>query len=282
MEMTKREYAEVIAKAIGENTEVVIKSNANGVEITGIKVKIEGVNVAPTFYVDGYYEANVQVEEAARKLKELADKHIESIKANGKMEMEWVLDYENVKDKLTARLYNEATDAEVFRSAKKYGFDDLIIVPYINVNVKGIDGAIKVTDKLLEQWGVTKTKVINQALKNSANEARIEDLDEMIARMEGRDIEEVKVAMGVMGTPRMVIINNDSLMFGAVAVIAKLDFLKEKYGSFYVIPSSVHEVIVVPSDIIPESEINNMISAVNGEMISPEERLGSKAYFITA
>lgn len=73
------------------------------------------------------------------------------------------------------------------------------------------------------------------------------------------------------------VILNKEKRFGAIAIIFAHDRLMEIYPTGYVVlPSSIHEVIVMPYD---ENEaLSNMVNEISAEEISPEDVLGYKAY----
>ena len=282
---TMREYANEIAKEIEkrfENAEVRVVDvpKANGIMYTGISVRFAGTNIAPTVYVNSFYEQHVPVDVAVRELGNVLTQEQEKI---GQMNtnMDWFTDFENVKDKLTARLYNKTTKAEVKRSAKAYGFDDLVIVPYVELEMADrTQGAIKITQKHIDLWGVTARKVIDIALKNTEKTAKITDLLETIAEMQGIKVEDIPFEVA---GPRMLIITNDKTINGASAILGKIDYFKEKFGEFYIIPSSIHEVLVVPViPGMPKEALEEIIGQVNREVVVPEEFLSNQAYHFVA
>lgn len=75
----------------------------------------------------------------------------------------------------------------------------------------------------------------------------------------------------VGGAPEgsMYCVTNKYNMYGS-GVFADTDFLKEcheKFGDFYILPSSVHEVLFVPvSDCINAAELKDMVKEVNATM----------------
>ena len=143
MEMTKREYAEVIVSIIGGEIQEVEK--ANGVKMLGIIRREEGSNISPTAYVDEFYRDGVDPVFAAQRIDSLLIAN-----SRNNFDVTMFTDFEKVKPNLRARLYNSKTNAEVFMSAEKYGFDDLIIIPYILVK-SDFDGqaASKVNKSML-------------------------------------------------------------------------------------------------------------------------------------
>lgn len=57
--------------------------------------------------------------------------------------------------------------------------------------------------------------------------------------------------------------------------------LADKFGkSFYIIPSSVHEVLILPTEDTEEcAEIKSMIREINDTQVSPEEILSYSLYY---
>lgn len=272
--MTKREYAQEIAEQI--NGKVVEVEKANGIVQTGVTRQEEGSNISANVYIDKMYEDEMSIDEAA----EAVDKILkENRMAN--IEITQFTDYEQVRPMLRARLYNNKTKAEVYKSAKGYGFDDLIIVPYINVKSTGFAGiaGAKVTKTLLEQWGVTERTVIDIALNNSAKETKIMSMRDTMREMMS-DMTDEMFDMMFSVDEGMTVLSNTSKVCGAISAITARKELQKRFPNGYVIlPSSIHEVIAIPlNENVTENELNNMVNEVNDTQVPPEEVLGTKAY----
>lgn len=270
--MTKMEYAQEIVNIIGGEAKEVVK--ANGVVKIGISRTVEGINVAPTVYLDDIYDEDMPVELAAQKV----DKALIENTPKGNMDMSFIYNYENVKPMLRARLYNKATPAEVFKSAKVYGFEDLIVVPYIVLNsFQGGQGGIKVTKALVKTWGIKSSEVIKDAINNSKSEIRIESMFDVLKALQPNTPEELLR----MTTPdTMYVISNPDRCFGAIsAALAKIKLKKVFPKGYVILPSSVHEVIVVAADSGEAQMFTSMVQEVNASEVLPEEVLSNRAYF---
>ncbi len=252
--MTKREYAEAIAKEIN-GAEVKEIEKANGVVRIGITVSPEN-GIAPVVYIDNAYEDGKEIEEVVDMVNAM-------ISANGNVniDMNMLTEFENVKDKIRARLYSNETKAEVFKSAKEYGFEDLILVPYIEnvIETEEKNGSVKIDNGLLKAWGVDAETVMETAMANVEY-----------------------VIGGFLGV--MTVVSNDRIgsgAFGASSVIKARRELEEMFPNGYVvIPSSVHEVIVQP---YPETEgdynyMLDIVREINDTQLAPEERLSYNVY----
>lgn len=254
--MTKMEYAKTIAELI--NGEVKTVEKENGIIYTGVTKKVT-TNVSPIIYIDNLYENGVDVLDASKKVKEKIEQ------SNVSFDIDFINDYEKAKPRLQARLYNNKTNVEVSKSAERYGFDDLIIVPILVVS-EDDDGTatIKVTRDLLAKWDKSATEVISDAIENLDYE--IMDMFELLG------------INCLFGESTMLVVTNKKRRCGAASVLKAKDELNRMFPEGYIVlPSSVHEVIVVKNDDNIEA-YTEMVKMINSDVVAPEEVLSDKAY----
>lgn len=269
--MNKREYAEAIAREIN-GAEVREVEKANGVVFTGISITVG--NVSPTAYIDYFYDNNVPVSDATEKIKSAFNDSQKQI------DVSWICDYEKVKPRLQARLYNQKTKAEVFRPATEYGFDDIIIIPYISIEMEDGNGAAQVRESHLKQWGVTATEVIDTAIKNLQYEQKIISMTEFLLSMLFKG--DAPETPDCFEDP-IVIVTNKTLCYGASSILTVTKELQKRFPDGYVvIPSSVNECIVIGECEDMELQLENvtqMVREVNASEVKPEEVLSDHAYY---
>jgi len=80
----------------------------------------------------------------------------------------------------------------------------------------------------------------------------------------------------------MDVITNKDMMFGASALLFP-DIFKEYceqkgIQKIYILPSSIHELIVVPQDLAGSSVMTNMVQDVNSNEVLPEDVLSNHVY----
>ena len=255
--MTKLEFAQAVADRV--NGEVREVTKTNGVVKTGIVLK-DGTDCgdytfAATLYVDDFYDKGEAIDDAVKYIEDF--KRTESESPFGDFNLNNIRDYSAIKDKLRLRLYNEKTPAELFKSAEKYGFPDLILVPYIQITD---EASTKVTGFLLDDWGVAEEQMFNDAYK--ATKA---------------------VGGNISSFLGMNVISNATKTYGAIMAITETDMLDSKFPKgYYLIPSSVHEMLVMPADIgISIDDMNEMVRSVNEAEVKPEEVLSDHVYDFT-
>lgn len=94
-------------------------------------------------------------------------------------------------------------------------------------------------------------------------------------------VEPLEVAIGMVGgdTGIYVVTTRDHLR-GAAAILGK-DRIRDILGKgkYYMLPSSVHEVLLMPySEDKNINELAMMVRDINATMVAPEERLSDSAY----
>lgn len=260
--MTKIEYAHAVAEAMGGEVKEIKK--VNDVLRTGIIVG-DG-NIRPTVYIDDMFDRGMSVEEAAKEIVEVVSRN-----PVPKLSVDDFTDYYQIKEKLRLRLYNKQTDAPISRSAEEYGFDDLIIVPYIQISD---EMSTRVTQGLLDSWGVPDAIVFADAMESTekSDDIKICTMEELLF---GILPDEAFSAM-----PKQLVVTSRTKLNAAIGVIIKQDELKEKFpNGYYVLPSSVHECIIMPkSDGIDKTALDDMVTAVNKSEVMPDEILSWHAY----
>lgn len=109
---------------------------------------------------------------------------------------------------------------------------------------------------------------------SSPDEYNIKTMSEVLRELMGE-------AAAFPGGDIMLVISSNNKAFGAYGVIALKDQLKERFPEGYIVlPSSLHEVIVIPKGTGELIALAQMVQEVNHTEVNPEEILGHKAYEI--
>lgn len=261
--MNKTEYAMEIAKRVnGEIREV---EKLNGIKLTGITIKGD-TNVTPTIYIDKFYEDEMNLDEAT----ELVLKIYENKKVEN-MDLSCITDFEKAKEHLRIRMLNGCNNHfEIKRQAPK-PFDDLIIVPYLENIIE--NGSTKVTGQMIETWEKYEDDVFKVAITNTSYDKTFRSMSEVLSEMiPGIDVLE--------NGDNMYVCSNTRNCFGASSILFENYHMHKAFPEgCYIIPSSVHEVIVVPLAINQE-ELDAMINEVNESEVAREDFLSDHAYKI--
>ena len=81
--------------------------------------------------------------------------------------------------------------------------------------------------------------------------------------------------------PRQYVMTNKRRKYGASILLFEdeLASVAEKmHGDFYILPSSVHEVLAVPEDLMKDQELKEMVKNINDSEVAEEEILSYTIY----
>ena len=193
-----------------------------------------------------------------------------------------------VKDRLILSLYNTELHKDYLEDKVYETIDDLALTPRIFVNVSPEDTASALIDyHLLKNWGVTKEDVIQQAKISAPKLLPLCIVDTRslffgIADKKIIDINNQKISDMIYYPSMYAITTNLETTGASIFYEGVLDELSNVFGGFFfIIPSSLCEVLVMPGDksMSPE-EISEMIKSVNScnDIVKQKDILANHGY----
>lgn len=155
-------------------------------------------------------------------------------------------------------------------------FMDLAIGYYIRVPGGETTDILWISEKSLAASGITKDTLRKQALVNLTHDGyKIHDMGSILAPYLDLPPDDKSCALP------MFVLTNQGAFLGAAGILLNglLSQFSELIGSFYVLPSSLHEAILVPAEGQDASELNAIIRSVNTAQVQPLEQLSNNAYY---
>lgn len=282
MNITIEEYAKEIVDIInrdhGDEVEAVYTTitKANDEKFHGMMIRSredldKSKSISPTLYVNEPYENEMETEEAARAL---YDVYLENISPNIDVDIEQIMNFDNVKDKIHARLLNTEKNKEYLKDMASVPFLDMSCIFAITVgNIGDGIGTVAVRKDLLEKWNKTPEDLMEYTMNDKFN---VIPMGTILKDMLG------DVPIENDGAPQMFVITNDERVYGASALMSN-NTLKELAGlmqsDLYLLPSSVHEIIAIPSKgIMDVEQLKAMVREVNDTELSANELLSYNVY----
>lgn len=190
--------------------------------------------------------------------------------------------YDSIKDLLEVNAISEKYNRDVLAGTKYRVLGDIAIVYFINADNRDLGEVMKAIPVLN---AISIKQIENDALLNSMtrNPAVIKSMDSEIESIIGTQIPKDEA------TSMMYIASVPSKKFGA-CVLAYPGFFEQAAatvdGSYYVIPSSVHELILVKdSGNLSDDDINKFksdIKLVNKTILARDEILSDNLYHYDA
>lgn len=270
----------------------------NGVILTGITISQKEVNISPTIYLDAFYEDYQNGRSMEDMQKEIVEIY-EKSKLQKSVDMNFFTEWEHAKERIVFKLVNYNKNKKLLSHTPHRRVLDLAVVYYYLVDKKEFANAtILIDNKHIETWQVAEAELYELAKKNTpvllkANlwsmlnilqEFGLEDWpEEDIYEMEESQILKVHGKKDISG---MYVLSNETRMFGAVVmlypgVLKRCAEILE--CDYFILPSSVHEVILVPDEgIAEEKKLRTMVKDVNETQLEVQEVLSDAVYYFSA
>lgn len=88
-----------------------------------------------------------------------------------------------------------------------------------------------------------------------------------------------------MNSENSYVMLNDNRIFGSSGMLATeilMEFANRLEADFYILPCSVHELILMPVSInVPPDYLREVVQEVNEASVLPEERLSDSVYYFS-
>ncbi len=270
----------------------------NGHVRTGLVIAKEGNELAPTIYIDGMYQLYQDGVSEAQLIQKVIDAYEEAYINDTTPIQNALSSFVNAKDRLFIKLINEEKNREMLQDIPHRMVQDLAIVYALHLKDEfDFSGTVTVTNTLLQMWGIDEETLYTQAMLNTprVSPAILCPLLEMMESLlptaqflnvPPMDISEydfdgftIKIDNG--NDMQLYIVTNKAKLFGAASLLLPqvMEKIGEFLGSFYVLPSSIHEVLVIPaSSAMETSELIGMVRQINETELLPEEVLSDNIY----
>ncbi len=251
----------------------------NGVKLCGLTVTQEDCNISPTIYLDEYYEV---YKSGKATLDEVINDVVSAYrhsKAAHNIDMKYFFDYSAVRKRIVYKLINTEKNKELLSDVPHIDFHDLSIVFQFLFDEDCIGNAtILIHNAHLKIWGITLEELYSDAKRNTPvlNKYEIKSMGDVISEI-------MPLQDTVRSEMPLYVLSNKSRIQGAACMLYP-DLLKKFSAvidsSMYIIPSSIHEVLLLPADKNDEAEsIKQMVKEVNDTQVEAEEVLSYSVYF---
>lgn len=257
--------------------QTIIKNN--GLKLDGLTILAAGVNISPTIYLNCYYDKFLQygLDAVVKEILEVYEQN----KPNASIDITFFTDAEKVRSKIKMKLVNYERNKELLEKIPHIKFLDLAIIFYVEVenNSNGL-ATILIYHHHMGYWNFTVEEMFKLANENMSEDFKIVPMMDIINDIMSEECTEVFLSEAKV---EMSIITNHSQLHGAIGML-QTNMLKEYMRRHHaerliIIPSSVHEVLLIPCD--PETDVasfNEMVQEVNATQLLPEEVLSDNAY----
>lgn len=249
----------------------------NNVLLHGISIIKEGDTAAPVIFVEERfkdYKNGESIENICEKIMEEIRAADERIRIPG-------TDIESILSRNAGNLIMQLADAkrnrELLAGVPHRKYMNLSVI--YRIDVPELKGSILITDEIAKKLGLTETEIFlrAQAYTEKAYPVRIESIgtaleDMLPEEIDGRQLDEQTT---------MIVISYGKSFYGAAALMNKAA-LKQAAGmiggDFYILPSSVHEILAVPANAADRDSLLKMVRMVNRTEVAETDVLTDSIY----
>ena len=259
----------------------------------GMTVRTEGQRTSPTLNLNMFYQ---KMQDVHMDMKDIMEKMADVVQIIPiDIDMDVLTNYEKAKENLFIRVSDADRNQEILSNVPHTRVENLAITYHIFAN-SGADGIAStiVTHEMMRLFGVSKDQLHQDALENSPKlfPVKVDSMDKMMENMmrndmraagvKEEDIDQMMEEMyQTMGVP-LTIVTNEQMLDGAAVLFypGQMDQIGELLkGDYYILPSSTHEMLVLPDDgEMTSRELKRMVMAVNNSEVRPEEKLADEVY----
>ncbi len=274
--------AEVSLKVVTKN---------NDTKLTGLTIKAVNSNIAPTIYLEKFYEDYEHGEDFVRILRKIAETRI-ATDVEKDLDVEYLMSFETCKNRIVPRLISRDMNTELLAGRPHKVIEDLAVTYHVLVNnIEDATASVAVTNDIMSRWGVTVDELHEAAIANipmlqrstfqSMSEVLFESMGSEFLRDFDGDVGRAKEAFDeFFPTSNMYVLSTVHKLYGAAALLDKnmMANIYEKFdGKFNIIPSSTHELLIVGDEFDSES-LRSMIQDVNRSTVEIESQLSNHPY----
>ncbi len=259
----------------------ILKNNSTRLE--GVTVRREEECVAPTIYMNAYHKrflCGESFENLLSEMHECIENGFDNVPENPEILEQ---DMEKLKKLIVFRLINREMNEELLQNVPYRKFQDLAVTYHIYVKVSPENaGSILINLEYMERLGLTEKELYRLAKANTPRHFPLEinPMGEMIKKLSQINDTEFPDELAELNGYPMYIISNRTCFNGASCLLypgIRRELADRLPDGFYILPSSIHELIVVPADREPD-ELLQMVGNVNMTQVPPEDILSNNIY----
>lgn len=284
----KRALQEQLQERFGARAHVEIQTflKNNSKRQDGIMVFQEGSSATPAVYLDKYYDEFQSGASLGAIVREISDFYEDNHEAE--FDLSFFKEFAKVRERIVFQLVNFERNAELFQEVPYVRTLDLAMVflcrvehpSYGNVN-------IMIRDTHLKLWGTDVVALYERAMANTPRllPCELKSMGELLSEIGQDDLADIsnELIISEENDPGMYVLSNYLHCHGAACMMYRgiLSKFAMACGSdFYIIPSSVHEVILIPvKKMLSHSAMNEVVGQVNRTQVASEEVLADTVYF---
>ena len=253
----------------------------NGVWKESLDICEPGASLTPSIHMDYFYQ-EYQKGVSVDHLAQLICDEYRNFKENHWIPRGFFNSYRKVKENVFCKVISYDRNKRFLVGVPHRRWCDLAFVYYYRVPEEYCrDAAILIRSSQLERWEVREEDLEKDAWRNTTEklQPQLQKLDDLL-REWGEQVPE----MGEIPVSRtLYLLTNQDKCLGANCIFypgQAEEVGKMLNGDFYVLPSSIHECLILAADQGDDAEhLQKMVAEINRTQVDPQEVLSDHVYY---
>lgn len=239
----------------------------------------DGENMSPAIAVNPYYADYCR----GVPMERIADRILccyREYHRGGRFDLSCYTDFEKVRDKVVCKLVSYEKNQYILSRVPHRRFLNLAIVYYYKMDDPVIGKAsILIQNAHMELWNIDQEGLERLASENTLRllPFAFMGIEELVTQITGKEMPDL-----YPDALKLYVLTNTEQYYGAVNMTfgSVLDSVYQKLGmDFYILPSSIHECMILKAeeDVMPEI-LQKIVEDINEECVDASEVLGTSVY----
>lgn len=297
------EITEIVRKKVEDGFKVhlnhVLKNN--GIELDALVIRKDEQEISPNIYLEYYYNRfceGVSMDEIAD---EIFSFYLQTMKQQHLPEENLHLDFQFSKNKIFYQVVHYEKNKKLLEDIPHVLYLDLAIIfrCFVSEDENGMQSYC-INNKILEYWGISQSELYKIASQNTPVlfPPKISSMQNVLEHVWDIDMEKkteeigeenyddfLKKELRILDNPdemQMYVITNQKGVNGAGAFLYPdllWRFSKKCESNLFLLPSSIHEFIVLPENNYNKEELEEMVRNVNDTQVAADEFLSNRVYY---
>jgi hypothetical protein len=257
-----------------------VKSNDR--ELTALVIRPKGEKAGAIFYMEellGQIREGDQVDGVVAKIRDSIRNGIQNPLTE--REMISVYNWEAAEKNVVFHLVNRKWNQEFLKDKPFREYLDLAVIYVLQFQRDGETLLVYIKNTQMQQWNISEEILYEAAFENTQRMLPecLLPLSEVLSSICGKDtdIPDVEADWKMP----LSVLTNQKNTYGAAALLYSdnMKELAESVGDdLYILPSSVHETLLLPVGEIPVACLKELVHSVNQEVVASRERLSDEVY----
>lgn len=282
-----QDVKEILDERIGKNNTVEIRTvDKMNQTYDALTIKPENSSIGVNLDVTSLYSEYEDDASYDSILSKSADIAVSALDNRPKFNIDEFMVYAKMKDKLAIQVVSVERNAALLKTVPHKNIEDMAVVyRFIIDDIGEGTGTILITNQMLEHYGITAEQLHVDAVENAPKNRPIviKGMSEVLTEMMGVEKAEMLGFYPIEPEDERIFVASVPDNVHGAGVLAYPDFMDQAAervgGDFYILPSSIHELLIVPDTGEMElTDLKNMVQTVNATEVAPEDKLTDSVY----